>query len=176
VRAIDNFSGSASYWGTAATQAMTSWSVANGPQHGVVSWSSQSNDTWDYFNYSTTGSNGLPNNNTLGITWNYDPFGNPYYTSVAIVTWWSDIYANGIPLINSSTSPIPFETQWTFAHEFGHSLGLSDETNSLHLMNASASPYLVNGPMDPGDLGAMPICPASTADWGIRCIYDWSIN
>lgn len=176
VRAIDDFSGTAPYWALAANNAIASWSNVNGPQHGVVKWSAQTNDTWDYFHYSTTGNHGLTNGNVLGITWNCDTFHNCYDTNIAIVVLWSDVYLNGSTLTNSTTYPIPFATQWTFAHELGHTLGLDHHSDNYHLMNPTGYPYYVNGPTDPGDLGSLPICPATKTNWGVRCIYGWSLS
>lgn len=93
---------------------------------------------------------------------------------MAMNIFWSDIYLNKAKLPNSTTPPVPFNTQHTFAHEFGHALGLDHHTDVNRLMNPS--PGAVNGPTDPGDIGAKPICPADHTLWGVRCIYQWSIN
>jgi hypothetical protein len=144
----------------AAETARANWSAATGPQ--LLSWSPQSNDSlvnlWQ--------DNSRPDG---GYTANYDSNGTLCGYNPCNI-FWSDIYVT-----QSILSCCNRTAASTFAHEFGHALGLDHHTNEVVLMTPS-SPSLNNpyeGPQ-PIDIGPSPACQGLTNSYhGIRCIYDW---
>lgn len=167
VRVIDQFSTAHSEWYTAANNARANWSSAAGPQ--VLSWSAQTNDTWDYLKWCTSGPPPCVTDMTgatAGLTYNCPVGGGSCKdTGVAMNVWYSNLYFNEIQFAGKS---LGWRTH-VFAHEIGHSLGLSHH-NGAYLMNPSPQPS-ITAPTST-DIGALPPC--VLVHQGIRCIYNWN--
>jgi hypothetical protein len=167
VRLIDQFSQSSEHqWYTAATNAGTNWTNANGPQ--IFAWTAHSNDTWDYLKFCTD--NISP---CFAGVYGYTQICNTNnYCSNSPVAM--DIYYANVWLDATQLDPLNDTSKWThiFAHEYGHTLGLDHHNVTGVLMNGSTSDYSTQGPT-PTDIGPTPPCSGASGQSGIRCIYDY---
>ena len=134
------------------------WSVASGPQ--LFSWSASSGDSLVYLyrDYSVPLYNGLTANyDQWGYVCGYNPCGIQF----------TDIKVH--PSILSS----PYRTAASlFAHEMGHSLGLSEHNeDAAAIMKQNYNSY--EGPQAI-DRGPIPACSTSNNYLGVKCIYNYN--
>lgn len=167
VRLIDQFSIAHSEWFSSADTARAKWSSATGPQ--VLSWSAHSNDTWDYLKWCTSDPpcvTGMTSG-TYGLTLNCPVGGGACLVgSYPINIWYAKLYFNEVTFAGASSA---IRTN-VFAHEIGHSLGLTHHGTSAQALMYPSPQSGVSGPLS-ADIGSLPPC--SLLHQGIRCIYNW---
>ncbi len=170
VYAIDNFSDARPNWRRAFLDSNASWTNAPGPQ--VVRTTRAEQDTWVFFEDSTTGRDGLIDSD-LALAWNCDYYGFcTYDMSEPMLVKFSSIKMNRDTLPNSSS----LKVQGTFAHEMGHALGLRHSSRSTELMYKYENG--VYKPQTSYDVGIRPPCSGSSSTYsnsqaGLRCVYNW---
>jgi hypothetical protein len=168
IRLIDQFSQYSEHqWRQAAENAAANWSNSAGPQN--FNFTAVPNDSWDYLNFCTDsispcfpGIYGLTKNCSQSRV--CDNTG-----TVAMDIWYSDIWFDATQM-----DPLQSQSKWThvFAHEYGHTLGLSHHNVTGVLMNGSTSDWSTLGPTNT-DIGPLPPCSGTFGQGGVRCIYNY---
>jgi hypothetical protein len=155
------------WWGFSTEPARADWNAAYGPQKNVTSWDWQAGASWMYIQIGYDGNPGPLGQGDAGITYNCNAQFFCDYLAVAMDIDYSVIY------INADTEMTEEQRRETFAHEFGHGMGLDHHCSGPGcqvLMKVSGHGSL--GPTTT-DLGYNPPCESGSDD-GIRCIYKWT--
>jgi hypothetical protein len=171
MRLIDQFSGyGESSWYSQADAARSTWTSASGPQD--FSWSSRSNDSWDYLKTCKDGGGHDCYSGIYGVTWNCPSGGQCSDQAVSMNIQWSELYFDVFQMDNAGVSNA--NRQFVFAHEMGHSLGLDH-----HCYNGCSGYLMEQGVLSTlpgpqaGDIGPYPPCNNGIGVSGIRCLYNY---
>jgi len=161
---IPNFDSQRPMWEPALDYALNQWNGVPGPQQ--VSRQRQTNDSWVFFDASSTGQDGLQPGN-LGVTWECDSsnYCTPGFESMYVS--YNSIKLNTTEL---DIRPIGYNDS-TQAHELGHALGLDHSLDTNQLMYKDVGP---DKPATVADTGILPPCSGSDDQHGLRCIYNWN--
>lgn len=165
-RAIDHFTDQRPGWFGAASDAVSAWNSAPGPQ--LYTFSERPNQTWNFFEDSYTGYNGL-RTGEWALTYNCreDWYCSP--SAVPMMVRWSSIYFNKQYLDGASYTTL----RRAFAHESGHAMGLAHNVgSSAALMYPNTSSTVVTPTFE--DIGRYPGCSGGGA--GVNCVYGWGVG